>query len=185
MSGTIPSEIFNISSVTTFDVGMNQIQGTLPSSLGITLPNLELFIIGGNNVSGSIPSTLSNSSKLVYFLAGRNQLTGSVPSLENLNGLQQLTIPGNYLGTGEPDDLSFIASLTNVSRFRILEIQFNSFGGVLPASFRNLSTELQVVQFSYNRIRGNIPSEIGNFINMEEFQVRENLLTWYYSNQFW
>ncbi|XP_049392470.1 probable LRR receptor-like serine/threonine-protein kinase At3g47570 [Solanum stenotomum] len=177
LSGTIPSEIFNISSVTTFDVGMNQIQGTLPSSLGITLPNLELFIIGGNNVSGSIPSTLSNSSKLVYFLAGRNQLTGSVPSLENLNGLQQLTIPGNYLGTGEPDDLSFIASLTNVSRFRILEIQFNSFGGVLPASFRNLSTELQVVQLSYNRIRGNIPSEIGNFVNVEEFQVRENLLT--------
>ncbi|KAK4720685.1 hypothetical protein R3W88_010918 [Solanum pinnatisectum] len=177
LSGTIPSEIFNISSIRTFDVGMNQIQGTLPSSLGITLPNLELFIIGGNNVSGSIPSTLSNSSKLVYFLAGRNQLTGSVSSLENLNGLQQLTIPGNYLGTGEPDDLSFIASLTNASRFRILEIQFNSFGGVLPASFRNFSTELQVVQLSYNRIRGNIPSEIGKFINVEEFQVRENLLT--------
>ncbi|XP_059291107.1 probable LRR receptor-like serine/threonine-protein kinase At3g47570 [Lycium ferocissimum] len=177
LTGTIPFAIFNISSIRTFDVGMNQIQGTLPSSLGITLPNLELFIIGGNNVSGSIPSTLSNSSKLMYFLAGGNHLTGTVPSLENLNGLQQLTIPGNYLGTGKPDDLSFIASLTNASRFRILEIQFNSFGGILPASFRNLSTELQVVQLSYNRIRGNIPVEIGNFINLEEFQVRENLLT--------
>ncbi|CAN4080892.1 unnamed protein product [Withania somnifera] len=177
LTGTIPSAIFNISSIRTFDVGMNQIQGTLPSSLGITLPNLELFIIGGNNISGSIPSTLSNSSKLVYFLAGGNQLTGSVPSLENLNELQQLTMPANYLGTGEPDDLSFIASLTNASRFRILEIQFNSFGGVLPASFRNISTELQVVQLSYNRIRGNIPDEIGTFINVEEFQVRENLLS--------
>ncbi|OIT32884.1 PREDICTED: probable LRR receptor-like serine/threonine-protein kinase At3g47570 [Nicotiana attenuata] len=175
--GTIPYAIFNISSMTTFDVGINQIQGTLPSSLGITLPNLELFIIGGNNISGLIPSSLSNSSKLVYFLAGGNQLTGSVPSLENLNELQQLTIPGNYLGTGEPNDLSFISSLTNASSFRILEMQFNSFGGILPVSFRNLSTELQVVQLSYNKIRGNIPAEIGNFINLEEFQVRENLLT--------
>ncbi|KAM3338966.1 putative LRR receptor-like serine/threonine-protein kinase [Capsicum galapagoense] len=177
LTGTIPSAIFNISSITTFDVGMNQIQGTLPSSLGVTLPNLELFIIGGNNMSGLIPPTLSNSSKLVYFLAGDNKLTGSVPSLENLNELQQLTIPANYLGTGEPDDLSFIASLTNASRFRILEIGLNNFGGVLPASFRNLSTELQVVSLSYNRIRGNIPAEIGNFVNVEEFQVRENLLT--------
>ncbi|XP_075088551.1 uncharacterized protein LOC107780146 [Nicotiana tabacum] len=175
--GTIPYAIFNISSMTTFDVGINQIQGTLPSSLGITLPNLELFIIGGNNISGSIPSSLSNSSKLVYFLAGGNQLTGSVPSLENLNELQQLTIPGNYLGTGEPDDLSFMSSLTNASSFRILEMQFNSFGGIFPVSFQNLSTELQVVQLSYNKIRGNIPAEIGNFINLEEFQVRENLLT--------
>ncbi|XP_033508628.1 probable LRR receptor-like serine/threonine-protein kinase At3g47570 [Nicotiana tomentosiformis] len=177
LTGTIPYAIFNISSMTTFDVGINQIQGTLPSSLGITLPNLELFIIGGNNISGSIPSSLSNSSKLVYFLAGGNQLTGSVPSLENLNELQQLTIPGNYLGTGELDDLSFISSLTNASSFRILEMQFNSFGGILPLSFRNLSNELQVVQLSYNKIRGNIPAEIGNFINLEEFQVRENLLT--------
>ncbi|KAG5608671.1 hypothetical protein H5410_019952 [Solanum commersonii] len=196
LSGTIPSEIFNISSVTTFDVGMNQIQGTLPSSLGITLPNLELFIIGGNNVSGSIPSTLSNSSKLVYFLAGRNQLTGSVLSLENLNGLQQLTIPGNYLGTGEPDDLSFIASLTNVSRFRILEIQFNSFEGlclhpseIFQLSFRLCSFHTTEYVVTYRlrleisstwknfRFSGNIPSSLGNLSVVSILLLHNNNLT--------
>jgi hypothetical protein len=71
----------------TFAVSGNQIQGSLPSDIGITLPNIQTFIFSDNQFTGSIPVSISNASNLNIFELGQNQLIGKVPPLEKLNQL--------------------------------------------------------------------------------------------------
>lgn len=57
LSGTIPSEIGQLSKLTMLDLGKNRLAGTIPSALG-NLSELEWFSIFGNNLSGLVPSPL-------------------------------------------------------------------------------------------------------------------------------
>ena len=51
-----------------FDLGQNQINGTIPSELGF-LTNLKLlFSLAHNNLSGSIPATLGGLTMLCKFM---------------------------------------------------------------------------------------------------------------------
>jgi hypothetical protein len=129
LSGTIPRSIFNISSLMTFVVSENQIQGSLPSDIGITLPNIQTLLFSDNQFTGSIPVSISNASNLNMFELGKNQLIGKVPSLEKLNQLMFLSILLNHLGNGGTNDLSFLCSLTNATDLMILDINGNNFGG--------------------------------------------------------
>lgn len=74
---------------------MNQIQGTLPSNLGIALPNLEFFGIDYNQITGPIPVSISNLSNLASLQLIANRLSGKVPSLKNLHKLERLNLGGN------------------------------------------------------------------------------------------
>ena len=128
LSGTIPSSIFNISSITKIDVGINQIQGHLVLDIGNTLPNLEMLSIQGNQFTGSIPISISNASNLYILTLGINKLTGKVHSLEKLTRLTLFCISENHLGNGGANNLSFLCSLTNSTNLRDLEINTNNFG---------------------------------------------------------
>ncbi|XP_050281611.1 putative receptor-like protein kinase At3g47110 [Quercus robur] len=105
-SGTIPRSMYNLSSLLTFAVSENQIQGSLPFDIGITLPNIEVFIFADNQFTGSIPVSISNATNLDTFEMGNNKLSGKVPSLEKLNRLTFLSLFLNHLGSGETDDLN-------------------------------------------------------------------------------
>lgn len=132
LSGTIPPSFFNLSSleVFDFDVSRNQIQGSLPSDIGNSPPNLESLGIGLNRFTGTFP-VWSNASKLANLIITGNQLTGKVPSLEKLNQFAWLSRSTNNLGSGEADDLNFLSSLTNASSLELLTINANNFGGML------------------------------------------------------
>ena len=49
-SGTIPHLTYNLSSLLTFAIFENQIQGSLPFNIVITLPNIKVFIFGDNQL---------------------------------------------------------------------------------------------------------------------------------------
>ncbi|OIT03666.1 PREDICTED: probable LRR receptor-like serine/threonine-protein kinase At3g47570 [Nicotiana attenuata] len=201
LSGTLPPCIFNHSSMVAIDVGTNHIEGKLPPLFGITLPNLQFLSIRGNNITGNIPVTLSNATKLEFLVAGRNGLTGKVPPLGNLLNMRRFLVAYNHLGKGEDDDLSFLTTLVNATSLELLELNTNNFGGVLPASVCNLSSELIKLSLSYNQISGKlprgisnlkkvealfgaynrfygeIPSEIGDLINLQELALLGNQLS--------
>ncbi|KAL2471692.1 putative LRR receptor-like serine/threonine-protein kinase [Abeliophyllum distichum] len=166
---TVPSSIFNLSYISIFDLAVNQFQGTLP--------NLEFFSVGVNQFTGSIPVSLSNGSNIRYIHLGYNQLSGKVPSFEKLNKLGVLVLSGNPLGKGESNDLSFISTLLNATNLESLALHDNNFGGELPDSFKNLSNTLTRLYVTSNQITGRIPTEIGNFVNMQDFRVNDNKFT--------
>ncbi|XVF83060.1 hypothetical protein PTKIN_Ptkin16aG0102100 [Pterospermum kingtungense] len=62
-------------------------------------------------------------------------------------------------------------------RQRELVLHMNRFGGVLPDSIANLSTQLGTLYMGGNRISGSIPEGIANLVNLNIFHMGVNLLT--------
>ncbi|GFS45497.1 leucine-rich repeat protein kinase family protein [Actinidia rufa] len=175
--GTIPFSIFNLSSVSIFNVVMNQIRGSLPSGLGNTLPNLQFLEVGGNFLSGPVPVSICNATKLYHIGLGSNRFSGKVPPLEKLHDLHRLILSENHLGIGEADDLSFLTSLTNTTNLIDLHLGVNNFGGTLPDTISNLSTNLRELTSQGNKIVGSIPTGIGNLVNLQGLRLSTNHFT--------
>ncbi|KAM5555388.1 putative LRR receptor-like serine/threonine-protein kinase [Rosa sericea] len=177
LSGIIPSCIYNLSGIVQFVVSVNQIQGTLPSNLSNGFPNLQLFSIADNQFTGPIPWSISNAINLVYFDCGRNKLTGHVPNLQNLHNLRIFIVDDNNLGSGKQGDLSFVSELINATLLTRLFFSQNNFGGTLPKSISNLSTNLDTLWFSGNQLQGSIPVGLGNLVNLQILVTEENSFT--------
>ncbi|KAG9453965.1 hypothetical protein H6P81_006869 [Aristolochia fimbriata] len=178
LTGTIPSSIYNLSTLELLSVTDNQLHGSIPPDLGLRLPNLQALYMAKNFFNGPIPVSLPNASNLIEVYFSNNDLTGPAPAnLGTLKFLRILSLGGNLLGNGEPDDLKFITSLTNCTSLLVFTIQENRFGGVMPHSIANLSRHLDRLALGQNRISGSIPEEIGNLANLTLIAMDRNLLT--------
>jgi hypothetical protein len=125
-------------------LAMNNFHGSLPLNMFYTLPNLQYFEIGLNQISGPIPPSIINaSSAFTFFDISQNYFVGQVPSLGRLKDLLILNLELNSLGNNSIKDLEFLKSLTNCSKLEMLSIYYNDFGGSLPNSIGNLSIELK------------------------------------------
>ncbi|XP_058201374.1 probable LRR receptor-like serine/threonine-protein kinase At3g47570 [Rhododendron vialii] len=175
--GTFPFSIYNISSMRHLVVPYNQIEGSLPSDLGITLPNLKRLGLSNNLFTGYIPISVCNATNLYDLVLGTNRFKGKVPPLEKLCDLELFQLEHNHLGTGEVDDLSFLNSLTNATKLRILSLSDNKLGGVLPESISNFSAHLRKLALNGNNIGGSIPTGIGNLINLQLLFMSHNHLS--------
>ncbi|XP_058216644.1 uncharacterized protein LOC131327496 [Rhododendron vialii] len=175
--GTLPFSIYNLSSMRDLRVSYNQIEGNLPSNPGITLPNLIRLALSNNLFTGYLPISISNATKLHYINLAKNRFEGKVPPLEKLCDLELLVLSENHLGIGEVDDLSFLNSLTNATKFSDLGLGDNNFGGVLPKSISNFSTRLRKLSLYDNYIVGSIPTGIGNLVNLQILGIENNHLS--------
>ncbi|KAJ8629201.1 hypothetical protein MRB53_022524 [Persea americana] len=161
-----------------FSVARNQLSGSLPPDLEVSLPNLIAFYVAKNRFSGPIPISLSNALRLEIFELSTNRFTGSIPTnLGRLRSLRTLNLHGNLLGSGGEEDMGFLSSLTNCSLLNDLLVSYNRLTGVLPNSRANLSTDLQDFQLWRNQIFGNIPSGIGNLKNLILLAMHHNFMT--------
>ncbi|XP_068342227.1 probable LRR receptor-like serine/threonine-protein kinase At3g47570 [Pyrus communis] len=178
LSGMLPSSIYNISSIYIFGVFLNHFHGELPPNLGILLPNLVKFYCDINNFTGNIPVSLSNASRLQKIDFAGNDFTGTIPgeSLGSLRSLLVLNLLNNRLGNGKLGDMSFLNFLTNCTSLQHLGLSTNRFGGEIPRSIANLSTQLQVLTLGENLLHGSLPNGIGNLINLIVLHMSHNYL---------
>ncbi|TQD78147.1 hypothetical protein C1H46_036300 [Malus baccata] len=178
LSGMVPSTIYNISSISTFSVAKNQLHGEIPPNLGTMLPNLVQFICAMNKFRGNIPISLSNASRIQVLELSENGLSGTVPgeSLGSLRRLVWLNIEDNQLGNRKVGDLNFLNFLANCTSLEIFLLAFNNFGGEIPASIANLSTQLNDLSLGENFIHGKLPNGIGSLINLTILSIEGNYL---------
>ena len=78
LTGTIPSEIGYLSSLTRLDLTYNQLTGNIPSEIG-NLTNLTFFSLKDNAFNGTIPSEIGNLTNLNVLRLANNQLNGEIP----------------------------------------------------------------------------------------------------------
>ena len=155
LTGSIPAELGNLSSLVVLSLSSNQLTGSIPAELG-NLSSLRGLYLSNNHLTGSIPAELGNLSSLVVLSLSSNQLTGSIPAeLGNLSRLRQLYLSNNQL-TG-----SIPAELGNLSRLWKLSLYNNQLTGSIPAELGNFST-LEVLDLYNNRLTGSIPAELVN-----------------------
>ena len=97
-------------SVSRLSFWQNQLTGTIPSELG-NLTNLTYLHFGANSLSGSIPKELGNLTKLTGIYLFSNALTGAIPQewsdITNVNyGGNLFAEPGCTISTTERDALN-------------------------------------------------------------------------------
>ncbi|GMP71740.1 hypothetical protein CsSME_00030032 [Camellia sinensis var. sinensis] len=132
LMGSIPATIFNISTLQEVAFLQNQLSGKLPSSTGVSLPNLKKLFLGENELSGIVPDSISNASKLVKLGLSDNKFNGSIPSLlGNLRLLEYLDLQGNnFTCESSSSELSFLNSLTIMDG--------NELTGLIPTTIKSL-----------------------------------------------
>ncbi|ONK79516.1 uncharacterized protein A4U43_C01F7150 [Asparagus officinalis] len=174
LSGSIPKEIGELSSLQSLLLGVNNLTGVIPLELG-NCPELAELDLGGNFFDGSIPVSIWNlCGKLQTLSFHGNKLSGSVPepavpnpSCTNLkaldladnqlegefplfvtrfSGLQELDLSSNRLSGSIPDS---ILKLNNLQR---LNLSYNNFSGVVPP----------LSKFGAESLQGNNPSLCGS-----------------------
>ncbi|KAF7825813.1 putative LRR receptor-like serine/threonine-protein kinase [Senna tora] len=177
-SGALPFSLYNMSSLIVISAALNQLNGTrLPNNMFSALFNLQRFEISRSQVAGSIPTSITNSSSLQMFDISYNYFVGKVPSLGNLKDLQWINLAGNNLGSSSNTDLDFIRSLQNCSQLQVLSLSLNNFGGILPNSITNLTTQLSALYLGGNHIHGTIPATLGKYTNLAVLGMESNHFT--------
>ncbi|MCK5739085.1 T9SS type A sorting domain-containing protein [bacterium] len=145
LSGSIPVELGNLSSLNYVDLTSNQLSGNIPAELG-GLSGLGSLRLDSNQLSGSIPAGLGNLNNLSRLFLRYNQLSGSIPAeLGNLNNLTQLWLTSNQLSGSIPAELG---NLNNLAR---LWLNGNQLSGSIPAELANL-TDLSSTNIGYNAL---------------------------------
>ncbi|XP_029130697.1 probable LRR receptor-like serine/threonine-protein kinase At3g47570 [Cajanus cajan] len=172
--GTFPSCLYNMSSLRIISAAGNQFNDSLPPNMFHTLPNLQEFLVASNDISGSIPISITNASVLQTLDVAKNHLVGHVSSLGKLQDLWFLNFKSNNLGDNSTKDLEFFISLANCSKLQVISISYNNFGGSLPNSIGNLSTQLNQLYLGGNQISGKIVTELGNLVSLTILTMEDN-----------
>ena len=169
LSGSIPSELGNLTNLTRLYLIANNLSGSIPPELG-NLTKLTWLFLNSNSLSGSIPSELDNLSNLERLYLNANSLSGSIPAwLGTLSNMEWLYLNGNSFTGTIPSELS---SLANLKRFSISE---NSLSGSIPAWLGTL-INLEKLYLWGNSFVGSIPPELGNLTKLTDLNLSVNSL---------
>ncbi len=143
LTGTIPSELGRLSSLSLLALYNNNLTGSIPAELGDlrVLTTLNLY---DNTLTGSIPTELGRLNTLTHLSVRRNTLTGLIPSeLGGLSNLRVLALDNNNLMGTVPAELGQLSKMTNLS------LEHNALTGQFPSGFTGLAA-LKVLSFQDN-----------------------------------
>ncbi|MCK4981114.1 MAG: DUF1565 domain-containing protein, partial [Candidatus Delongbacteria bacterium] len=145
LAGTIPTEIGNLTNLTSLSLHNNQLTGSIPPEIG-NLTNLTGLWLYSNQLSGSIPIEIGNLINLTNLQLFINQLTGSIPAeIGNLTNLQNLNFEDNQLSGSIPTQIG------NLLNLHVLVLYSNQLTGSIPIEIENL-TNLTYLNLASNQL---------------------------------
>ncbi|MEM9885905.1 MAG: 3-coathanger stack domain-containing protein [Bacteroidota bacterium] len=196
LTGSLPSNIGDLSSLQTLDLRENSLQGALPISLG-NLAYLKYLLLQNNGgFTGNIPTQLGDLSNLKSLRLEVSQLTGGIPaSLGNLDSLEYLGLSDNFnLGGTIPTTLGNLSNLQylylkncgltgsiptelgDLDAILLMWLYANNLSGNIPTSLGNLTT-LENLRLHLNNLDGNLPESLGDLVNLTFLELRDNNLS--------
>ncbi|WVZ01021.1 hypothetical protein V8G54_027090 [Vigna mungo] len=177
LTGEIPTEITNISTLLELNLEANQFSGILPLELG-NLTQIQRMLLNSNKFTGELPISLARLSKLKDFRIGDNQFSGKIPDFihQNLTNLTILRIEGSGLSGPIPSEISHLQNLTDLritdlrgsetstfppfdkmNKLQTLILRNCSIVGHLPESLGTMTSLKDNLDLSFNKLTGPIP----------------------------
>ncbi|CAG8723677.1 17464_t:CDS:2, partial [Racocetra persica] len=120
LTGPIPTSLTQLSALKALILGINQLSGSIPTTIGSakfqkTIVQLDF---GNNSLTGTIPDSLSQLTNLEFLYLGRNQLSGQIlASLASLTNLKELLLNNNKLSGNIPDALGGLSLKTFIRQY--------------------------------------------------------------------
>ncbi|XP_047315841.1 receptor-like kinase TMK4 [Impatiens glandulifera] len=194
LSGTLPSDLNQLSQLTTLALQRNSLSGVLPSLSNLS--SLQEVYLDGNSFTSipsdffvgltalreisisdnialapwSIPDSMTQCGSLVTFTASNASLTGSIPDIFNsFPSLQNLRLSYNNL-TGSLPSTFAGSEISNLW----INNQFNGLSGTVEVL--SSMNQLSQVWLQANGFTGPIP-DLSNCTNLFDLQMRDNQFT--------
>ncbi|KAM0898601.1 hypothetical protein ACQ4PT_021783 [Festuca glaucescens] len=156
LGGQLGNTLANFTSLITLDLSNNNIGGTIPDNLPVTVQRFNLSV---NQLTGSIPNTLSTLTLLTAMYLNNNQLVGEIPdAFSALTGLANLDFSSNNLTGPLPPSVGNLKALTS------LHIQNNQISGTLDV-LQDLP--LQDLDIENNLFSGPVPAKLYSIPNFQ------------------
>lgn len=197
LEGTLPPELFMISTLRILILSSNKIEGNIPESFATS--SIETLDLSKNSLGGVLSLPVVESISRMKFLAPSSvnlsmntgfylpdnlgelkfrskkslklsscSIIGSIPeSIGRLTWLDELDLSCNALEGPIPETLCSCRSLS------ILFLQDNRLCGELPASLGSLTSLTNFTAFQ-NKITGGIPHSVRNLRNLTVFAINDN-----------
>ncbi|RVW25305.1 putative LRR receptor-like serine/threonine-protein kinase RFK1 [Vitis vinifera] len=160
LSGEIPKELGNITSLTYLNLEANQFSGIVPPVLG-DLINLKTLILSSNQFFGNLPTTLAGLRSLTDFRINDNNLSGPIPE--------------------------FIQNWKQLTRMRISDI--NGTTQAFPMLIKMTGIDFEELQDFWRNPRIHLENEVSGNVVRNAFKAVEDGFSWFsllhYCNVYW
>nr|XP_017225202.1 PREDICTED: LRR receptor-like serine/threonine-protein kinase GSO2 [Daucus carota subsp. sativus] len=167
LTGSIPSRLFQSSSLSILALSKNNFSGELPENIG-DAHNIKVLMLSATNFSGAIPKSIADIPKLVLLDLSRNKFSGNTFPVFDPNG-------SLYYGDFSSNELSGEIPVSFCKDTGILALGENKFSGRLPRGLTNMN-ELEYLDLHDNNITGNLPEFLSQLSSLEVLSVRNNSL---------
>ncbi|KAF8028851.1 hypothetical protein BT93_E1501 [Corymbia citriodora subsp. variegata] len=197
LTGPIPRELGNISTLLELDVEINQLSGPLPPELG-NLSQLCILYLTSNNFTGELPQRFAELTALQGLRLCDNQFMGRIPDfIQNLTNLDILAIQASGLQGPIPSGIALLKNLSDLAvwkrisdldgpksrvqqlsntKIETLILRSCNLIGELPGYLANM-TSLKLLDLSFNKLSGQIPDNFSSLVNVEYIYLTGNQLT--------
>ncbi|HTN09009.1 T9SS type A sorting domain-containing protein [Agriterribacter sp.] len=150
LEGSLPASLGNLTEISDLYLSSNNLSGTIPNSIG-NLAALAFLYLNNNKLEGSIPASIGNATALRELHLEHNKLTGEIPiSIRYLRELREVVLSYNQLTGNIPEE-------PGGKQIQQLELNNNQLSGGIPAALQNIRN-LRIVKLNNNQLTGVIPS---------------------------
>ncbi|KAK9016535.1 hypothetical protein V6N11_079031 [Hibiscus sabdariffa] len=194
LTGTIPSQLGNLSFLVSLNIRQNSFHGSLPTEL-TNLHRLKHLDFGNNSFGGEIPTWFGYFTKLERLYLFMNNFTGVIPStFGNLSKLETLSMHDNNLKGYVPSSIFNISSLEQIllgdnnlfghlssnmfdylPRLYQLDLRRCQLGRIPMSLFK--CKNLNILDLVDNHLEGTVPLEISNLTSLKYFSIGRNNLS--------
>nr|GMC87820.1 receptor-like protein EIX2 [Ipomoea batatas] len=188
--GELPSSLQKLRRLTVFDVGSNNLTGSILIWIGEFYTELIFLVLRGNQFSGAIPPQLCRLEYLMVLELSNNALTGTIPKCVN-NFLIMAGVEGvpsfifdQYTAYEKDAVKTIIVTISSeynlffsrIHPFTYIDLSGNFLSGDIPGELATL-VELNALNLSANNLTGPIPPGINKLSRLESLDLSRNNLS--------